>query len=159
MEVDNKWNGLRRWICVEKVRVLLADSNDNHPLLGHCWMLENSWFTLADSRAAQQTQPSIVRCEPSFACILTLLLSISHQLLKLHVHWPKIGQNWPIFWSADRFWEFRFSADLQISRKISWNQVRFWSKICRKSVETTNQNSAQILASGIYLFLVYLSIV
>ena len=64
--------------------------------------------------------------------------------------------TWPIFWSTDRFWEFRFSADLQISRKIG--KIKFGSdqKICRNSVETTNQNSAQILASGIYLFLVYL---
>ena len=64
-------------------------------------------------------------------------------LLKLHVHWPEISQNWSISWSAHR--------------KMGRNQVCSWSKIRWKSVETTNQSSAQILASGIYLFFVYLS--
>ena len=41
MEVDKKWNSLRRWMCAEK-GVLLADSNDNRSWLGQCWMLENS---------------------------------------------------------------------------------------------------------------------
>ena len=47
--------------------------------------------------------------------IWTLRWAVLHTTvsLKLHVHWPKIGQNWPISQSADRFWEFRFSADLQ----------------------------------------------
>ena len=75
--------------------------------------------------------------------------------ITLHVHWPKIGWNWVIFWSADRCWEFLFLADSQISKNIGRNQVWFWSKFCRKSVETTNQNNVQILASGIYLFIVY----
>ena len=76
MEVDNKWNSLRQWICAEKEKVLLAESNDYRSQLGQCWMLENSRsrihtteFTLADSQVTQQARQSNVQCKPSLGLI------------------------------------------------------------------------------------------
>ena len=51
--------------------------------------------------------------------------------LKLRVHWPKIGQNWAIFRSADSFWEFRLSADFQSAANSA--EIKFGSD--QKSAE------------------------